>query len=242
MRNLPLRRKLPMVDRACGVALALALCACASPQRTSMERILQEGDCSTVPGIEQLAIAISDHGATVAFQWSGQRFAGTVQTSTASLTTDASYGANRAGEWEKRFPGVSATTTVPGAYLGFPAASNPRAGVFAATVYETQYPAPTASNRGVAVVNLKTSDTVTLAAARRVGSVAVSPDGEYVAVVEIAPATTITSWRDVFGLNRPTESPRYTMYATVYSSGGLVACTRELAARVPSPVVNVAWR
>ena len=207
-----------------------------------MERMLQEGDCSTVPAIQQLAITISDHGSKVTFQWSGQRFAGTVQTSTAALAPDASYGANRAGEWEKRFPSISATTTVPDAFLGFPASSNPRAGVFASAVYEKQYPGPGDANRAVAVVDLKTNGTVMLAAPRRVGSVALSPDADYVALVEIAPASGATGWRDGFGLSRSAESPRYDMYATVYSTGGLVACTRELATRVPSPEVNVAWR
>ena len=237
-----LRLKVPVIAcRGLSIVLALALASCGS-LRPPVERILQEGECGSVPDIERLAITVSDHGARVSFQWSGQRFAGMVQTSTAPVTRDASYGLNQGGEWEKRFPSISATTTVPGAYLGFPAASDPRAGVFAATVYETQYPAPEAVNRAVVVVDLKTNDTVMLAAQRRVGSVALSPKGDYVAVVEIAPAKSMASWRDLLVWQKNTQSPRFDLYATVYATGGLVACTRELATALPSPVVNVEWR
>jgi hypothetical protein len=224
------------------VVVALAFAGCGSWQAPSVERILQEGDCGSVPDIERLAILVSDHGAQVAFHWSGTRFAGMVQTSAAALARDASYGTNAIGEWEKRFPGISATTTIPEAYLGFPASSNARIGKFAATVYDKQYPAANEMNRAVAVVDLKTNDTVLLAAPRRVGSIALSPSGEYVAVVEIAPATSAASWRDFFGLQKSAQSPRFDMYATVYSTSGLVACTRDLALGLPSPVVNVAWR
>ena len=224
------------------VVFALALSACASWQAPSVERVLQEGECGSVPDIEGLAFIVSDHGAQVAFKWSGTRFAGMVQSSAAALTRDASYGTNEVGEWDKRFPGISATTTIPDAYLGFPASSNTRAGKFAATVYDKQYPAASDMNRAVAVVDLKTNDTVILAAPRRVASIAVSPNGEYVAVVEIAPAKSAASWRDFFGLQRSAQSPRFDLYATVFSTSGLVACTRELATGVPSPVVNVAWR
>jgi hypothetical protein len=225
-----------------GVAVAaLALAACAM-QRPPMERILQEGDCASVPDIEHLAITVSDHGAKVAFRWSGQRFAGTVQTSTDPLGRDASYGENRAGEWERRFPGTPAAGAIPNAHLGFPASANPGAGVLAASVYDNPHPGPAAVNRAVAVVDLKTSGTVLLPATRRVGSIAVSPKGDYVAVVEVASATTASSWRDWFGLQTSAQAPRFDLYATVYSTGGLVACTRELATGIPSPVVNVAWR
>jgi hypothetical protein len=225
-----------------GIGLcALALAACAM-QRPPMQRILQEGDCGSVPDIEHLAITVSDHGAKVVFRWSGERFAGTVQTSTDALARDASYGENRAGEWEKRFPGTPAAGAIPGAYLGFPAASNAAAGVLAASLYENQYPGPGEANRAVAVVDLKTSGTVLLAASRRVGSIALSPKGDYVAVVEIASATPASSWRDWFGLQRNAQAPRYDLYATVYSTGGLVACTRDLATGIPSPIANVSWR
>jgi hypothetical protein len=224
------------------VVVALALSACGSWQTPVAERILQEGDCGSVPDIDRLTIVVSDHGAQVAFQWSGTRFAGMVQTSAATLARDASYGTNAPGEWEKRFPGISATTTVPNAYLGFPASSNARIGKFAATVYDKQHPEANEMNRAVAVVDLKTNDTVLLAAPRRVGSIALSPNGEYVAVVEIAPATSAASWRDLFSLQKSAQSPRFDMYATVYSTTGLVACTRDLALGLPSPAVNVAWR
>jgi hypothetical protein len=229
-------------DRGWSVLLAVALGSCGSIPRTPVERILQEGDCASVPDIERLSFTVSDHGAKVSFQWSGTRFGGTVQTSMDALARDASYGVNRAGEWEKRFPAISSSTTISGAYLGFPAASNAGAGVAVATVYETQYPAPNAAHRGVAVVDLKTSDTVMLAAPRRVGSIVVSPKGDYVAIVEIASSTTMGSWRDLLGLQRNAESPRFDVYATVYSTSGLVACTRELATKLPSPIVNAAWR
>ena len=231
-----------LASRGCGIVLALALSACGSLPRPAMERILQEGDCSQVPDIERLSITVSDHGTKVAFQWNGSRFAGTVQTSAASLERDASYGVNRAGEWEKRFPGISAGTTVPGAYLGFPAASDPRAGIFAATVYDTPYPSASETNRAVAVVDLKTNDPVLLTAGRRVGSVALSPKADYVAVVEVTRAATGWSWRDMLGMQRASESARFDAFATVYSTGGLVACTRELATALPSPIVNVAWK
>ena len=65
------------------VVVALALSACGSWQAPSVDRILQEGDCGSVPDIERLAIIVSDHGAQVAFQWSGTRFGGMVQTSAA---------------------------------------------------------------------------------------------------------------------------------------------------------------
>src|SRR5690242_16444170 len=114
----------------------MALAGCAL-QRPSMDRILQEGDCTSVPDIDRLAINVSDHGSKVSFQWGGARFAGTVLTSMEPRARDASYGANGSGEWEKRFPAVSATTTVPGSYLGFPAASDARSGALVAAVYET---------------------------------------------------------------------------------------------------------
>jgi len=46
-----------------------------------------------------------------------------------SLTRDASYGSHAIEEWEKRSPGIFDTATIGDSYLGFPAASNPRAGV-----------------------------------------------------------------------------------------------------------------
>jgi hypothetical protein len=236
------RVKPSFIARRAIIVVAVALSACGSWQAPSVDRVLQEGDCGSVPDIERLAITVSDHGAQVAFHWSGTRFAGMVQTSSAALARDASSGTNAIGEWEKRFPGISATATVPQAYLGFPASSNARVGKFAATVYDKQYPSANDMNRAVAVVDLKTNDTVLLAAPRRVGSIALSPNGEYVAVVEIAPATSAASWRDIFVLQRSAQGPRYDMYATVYATSGLVACTRELALGVPSPVVNVAWR
>jgi hypothetical protein len=75
-----------------------------------------------------------------------------------------------------------------------------------------------------------------------VGGIAVSPQGDYVAVVEIAPASTMRNWRDIFVWQKSTEGARYDIHATVYGTGGLVACTREITAGVPSPIVNVAWR
>ena len=69
-------KALMMAYRGWSVVLALALASCGSLQRPVAERILQEGDCGTVPDIERLAITVSDHGAKVSFQWSGQRFAG----------------------------------------------------------------------------------------------------------------------------------------------------------------------
>lgn len=231
-----------IASRGLAVVCALGLTACGSLPRAPLERVLQEGDCATVPAIERLVITVSDHGTKVAFQWSGSRFAGTVQTSAAALERDASYGANGPGEWEKRFPGISATGTVPDAFLGFPAVSDPRAGIFAAAVYATQYPAPGDASRGVAVVNLKSGNPVVLPATRRVGSVALSPDAGYVAVVEVAPVAASWNWRDLFAMQRTAESARFDVHATVYSTDGLVACTRELAAATPSPVVNVAWK
>jgi hypothetical protein len=222
--------------------VALALAACGSIPRSPVERILQEGDCAAVPDIERLAIIVSDHGTKVSFQWNGTRFAGTVQTSTGTLARDASWGVNRAGEWESRFPGVSATTTVEGSFLGFPAASNPRAGILAATAYETRYPAQGEVNRAVAVVDLKSNQTALLPASRRVASIALSPDGDYVAVVETLPAASTAGWRDLFGLRSSAQSPRSDVHATVYSTGGLVACTRQLATGLPSAVVNSSWR
>ena len=230
-----------MAHRGWSLLAALLLGAC-SMGRGAGERVLQEGDCASVPDIEHLAITISDHGAKVTFQWSGTGFAGMVQTSAVPLTRDASYGSNGIGEWESRFPGISATETVPGAYLGFPAASDPRAGIFAARVYETRHPAADQGNRAVAVVNLTTNDTVLLAAPRRVGSLALSPGSQYVAIVEIAPATTTTGWRDLMGMQQSAQSPRFDLYATVYATTGLAACARPLATALPSPVVNIAWR
>jgi hypothetical protein len=228
--------------RRCLLVVAFVLGGCGYLPRAPVERIMQEGNCADVSGIERLAITISDHGTKVAFQWSGSRFAGMVQTSSETLARDASHGVNEPGEWEKRFPQVSATAAVPGSYLGFPAALNAQAGVLAATVYETQYPRADAGNRAAAVVDQKTGSTVLLAAPRRVGGIAVSPQGDYVAVVEIAPASTMRNWRDIFVWQKSTEGARYDIHATVYGTGGLVACTREITAGVPSPIVNVAWR
>ena len=223
------------------VLLACALSACGYLKPTPVERILQDGDCATVPDIERLAITVSDHGAKVSFQWSGTRFAGMVQTSTAALARDASYGTNQIGEWDRKFPDVSATTTIPDSYLGFPAASNPRAGVLAAAVYDVQYPAANETNRAVVVVDLKTKGTVLLVAPRRVNSIAISPKGDYLAVLEIAPAAKLSNWRDLFVWDKSKEGPRYDVYATVFSISGLAACTREVTAGVPSPIVNVVW-
>ena len=223
------------------VIVAIIVGGCGYLPRPPVERVLQDGSCAEVPDIERLVITVSDHGTKVAFQWGGSRFAGMVQTSSEALTRDASYGSNQPGEWEKRFPQTSATATLPGSYLGFPASSNAQAGVLAATVYEAQ-PAPDAVNRGAAVVDLKTGGTVLLAAPRRVSSIAVSPKGDYVVVVETAPASKMATWRDLLVWQKSTESPRYDIYATVFGAGGLVACTREITAGVPSPIVNVAWR
>jgi hypothetical protein len=165
-----------------------------------------------------------------------------VQTSSETLARDASAGANQPGEWEKRFPQASPTAAVPGSFLGFPASLNAQAGVLAATVYETQYPPPDASSRAAAVVDLKTGSTALLGASRRVSSIAVSPKGDYAAVVEIAPASKTSNWRDIFIWQKSTESARYDLYASIYGTGGLLACTRQVAAGVPSPVVNTAWR
>ena len=62
------------------------------------------------------------------------------------------------------------------------------------------------------------------------------------AVVENAPASKTGNWRDIFVWQRSTESARYDLYASIYGTGGLLACTRQIAAGVPSPVVNTAWR
>ena len=227
--------------RSFGIVLAIALAGCASLQRPSMERILQEGDCASVPDIDRLSINVSDHGSKVSFRWSGSRFAGTVLTSMEPLARDASSGANVAGEWDKRFPGISATTTVPGSYLGFPASSDPRAGTFVAAVYETQYPAASELNRAVVVVELKSGGTVLLNAPRRVRSIALSPKGDYVAILESTPAKSMGSLRDWFSFDRRSDAARFDVYATVYSTSGLVACTREVAAGLPAPLVNMNW-
>jgi hypothetical protein len=224
------------------VVAAFVVGGCGYLPRAPVERIMQDGNCAEVPDIERLSITISDHGTKVAFQWSGSRFAGMVQTSSETLARDASAGANDPGEWEKRFPQTSATAAVPGSYLGFPASLNAQAGVIAATVYETQYPRPDAGNRAAAVVDLKTGSAVLLGASRRVSSIALSPKGDYVAVVEIAPASKRSNWRDIFVWQKGTEGARYDLYASVYGTGGLLACTRQIAAGVPSPVVNTAWR
>jgi hypothetical protein len=224
------------------VLVALVMGGCGYLPRAPVERIMQDGNCAEVPDIERLAITVSDHGTKVGFHWSGSRFAGMVQTSSEALARDASYVANQPGEWERRFPQTPATAAVPGSYLGFPASMNAQAGVLAATVYETQYPAPDAGNRAAAVVDLRTGGTVLLAASRRVTSIAVSPKGDYVALVEITPASKMATWRDLLVWQKGSESPRYDVYATVYGAGGLVACTREITAGVPSPIVNVVWR
>jgi len=112
----------------------------------------------------------------------------------------------------------------------------------AASVYDVRYPAATASNRAVVVVDLASKATVLLPATRRVGSIALSPKGDYVPVFEVAPSSKMPSWRDLLVWEKSAPSTRYDVYATVYSAGGLVACTRELAPRLPSPVVNATWR
>jgi len=67
------------------------------------------------------------------------------------------------------------------------------------------------------------------------------PKGDYLAVLEIAPAAKLTNWRDLFVWEKSREGPRYDIYATVFSTSGLAACTREVTAGVPSPIVNVVW-
>ena len=72
--------------------LALVLAACGLIPRPPVERILEDGDCSTVPAIERLAITVSDRGSQVLFRWSGTRFGGMVQTAVGVVPRDASFG------------------------------------------------------------------------------------------------------------------------------------------------------
>src|SRR5262249_35699226 len=181
--------------------LILALVACGTTKRNPVERILEDGDCATVPDIERLSITLSDHGAKVVFRWSATRFAGTVLTDTGPFPKDPSAGANQAGEWQRRFPDVSATTAVPCSFLGVPAASNAKAGVLAAAVYEEEYPSAGSLTRGVAVVDVKAQSTQLIGTQRRVQSVAWSPKGDYVTVVEVAPTARMDGWREWFGLS-----------------------------------------
>jgi hypothetical protein len=224
--------------RYLSLILILALASCGTLKRYSVERILEDGDCAAVPDIERLAITLSDHGTKVVFRWSATRFAGTVLTDTGPFPKDPSAGAP--GEWAKRFPEVSATTPVPGSFLGFPAASNAKAGVLAGAVYENEYPPAGSLTRGVAVVDVKTQRTQLIGTQRRVQSVALSPKGDYVAVVEVAPTATTGGWREWFGLSPAPATTQWDVHATVYS-GGLVGCSKRIASGLPSANTSMVW-
>jgi hypothetical protein len=222
------------------VLLACALAACASAPR--VDRILEDGNCATAPDIERLIITMSDYGSKVEFRWSRTRFAGMVVASSGAPATDASYGANQVGEWERRFPAVSATTTIPGAFLGFPAASNAGAGVLAAAVYDEQYPVSGSPSSAVVVVDLKTHYTQLVGMKGRVSNVVWSPKGDYVAVLEIAPAARLPGFLDMFTFSAPPSRAQFDIYATIYSASGLAACTRRVASGLPTPSPTAAWR
>jgi hypothetical protein len=223
------------------VLLASAIAGCGTFPRLQAERILEDGDCATVPDIERLAMTVSDHGTKVVFRWSATRFAGTVLTDSGPFPKDASSGPNQPGEWEKRFAEVSAANAIPGSFLGFPAASNARAGVLAAAIYEEQYPATGTYARAVAIVDVKAQRAQILGTQRRVQSVAWSPKGDYAAVLETAPTTKLPGWREMFGLSSPQSAPQSDVHATIYHAGGLVGCSRRLASGLPSPNTSVAW-
>ena len=222
------------------VLLAVTLAACTSVPR--VDRILEDGDCATAPDIERLVITMSDYGSKVEFRWSRTRFAGMVTASSGAPATDASYGANQVGEWERRFPAVSATATIPGAFLGFPAASNGRADLLAAAVYDEQYPASGSPSSSVVVVDLKTHYTQLVGMKGRVSSVVWSPKGDYVAVLEIAPAAKLPRLLDMFTFSSAPSRPQFDVYATIYSTSGLAACTRRVAGGLPTPSPTAAWR
>jgi hypothetical protein len=221
------------------ILLAFALAACTSAP--TADRILEDGDCGTVPDIERLSITVSDRGTKVAFRWTRTRFAGMVIAGTGAVEKDSSYGVNQPGVWERRFPDVSATTTVPGSFLGFPAASDKRAGILAATVYDERYPGPGIPSIAVVVVDLKTRATQLVGARRRVDGIAWSAKGDYFAVLESAPTTRMGGWRDLFSFSSPQSAAQSDVHMTVYSASGLAACSRLVASGLPAPSGSVAW-
>jgi hypothetical protein len=220
--------------------LALVIAACGSVTRSPVERILEDGDCSTVPDIERRAITVSDRGSQVTFRWNGTRFGGMVQTAVGAVPRDASYGPNSAGEWERRFPDVSATTTIPGAFLGFPAAADPRAGVLAAAVYDERYTPPAANSRGAVIVDVKTSQTQLVGKPGKIQGMAWSPKGDYVTLLEVAPPHENARIAGDVGI-RLSAAPQFDMHATVYAASGLAACSRLVASALPTPSAGVAW-
>jgi hypothetical protein len=230
-----LRKLLPGV-------LVLTLSACGALRPYGVERVLEGGDCDPVPDIERLSFTVSDHGTLVTFKWQKTRFAGAVLTGRGGHARDASAGANQPGEWQKRFPQVSATETVAGSFLGFPAAGDASAGVVAAAVYEAQYPPPGAPGKGIVVVDQKARTTQLIGATRRVAGIAWAPKGEYFAVVDLSPTAQARGWRDLFVWGAPpAAATQYDVFASVYHAGGLIACNQKLAGEVPSPNPNVAW-
>ncbi|MCC6194423.1 MAG: hypothetical protein IT518_08150 [Burkholderiales bacterium] len=237
----PRRRPGGLVPALLG-SLVLALAACGALRPYGVERILEGGDCDPVPDIEQLAITLSDHGTLVAFKWQKTRFAGAVLTQRSGQQRDASAGSNQPGEWEKRFPQVSATDTIAGSFLGFPAAVNASAGMLGAAVYDTRYPSPGTPGKGIAVVDQNARTTQLVGATRRVAGIAWAPKGEYFAVVELAPSSQMKGWRDLFAWGAPpAAAAQYDVFASVYHAGGLLACNKKLAGGVPSPNPNVIW-
>jgi hypothetical protein len=222
-------------------SLVLAVAACGAIRPYGVERVLEGGDCDPVPDIERLAITLSDHGTLVAFKWQRTRFAGAVLTQRDRPPRDASAGDNQPGAWQKRFPQVSPTDTVAGAFLGFPAAANAAAGVVAATLYDVQYPPAGAPGKGVVVVDPQAQTTQVIPATRRVAAIAWAPKGEYLAVVELAPAAQMKGWRDWFVSGAPAAPARYDVFASVYHVGGLLACNKKLAGDAPAPNPNVVW-
>jgi hypothetical protein len=230
------------MKRALLLSLVLALTGCGALRPYGVERILEGGDCDPVPDIERLAMTLSDHGTLVTFKWQKTRFAGAVLTQRGGQPRDASAGTNQPGEWEKRFPQVSATDAIAGSFLGFPAAANASAGVLGAAVYETQYPPPGAPGKGIAVVDQKAQTTHLIGATRRVASIAWAPKGEYFAVVELAPTSQMKGWRDLFAWGAPpAAATQYDVFASVYHVGGLLACNKKLVGAVPSPNPSVVW-
>ncbi|MFO1324749.1 MAG: hypothetical protein U1F15_11865 [Burkholderiales bacterium] len=219
--------------------LALVLAACASAPQA--DRILEDGDCGTVPDVERLAIMVSDRGTKVSFRWTRTRFAGMVLAGSGPVEKGSSYGANQPGVWERRFPDASATTTVPGSFLGFPAAANARAGVLAAAVYDERYPAPGTSSSAVVVVDLRSRGTQFVGGRTHVDGIAWSPNGDYFAVLESAPTARMSGWRDLFSFASPPPTAQYDVHATIYSASGLAACSRRVGSGLPAPTPGIGW-
>lgn len=218
-------------------AFALAACASAPP----VDRILEDGDCGTVPDIGRIAIMVSDRGTKVSFRWTRTRFAGMALAGSGAVEKDASHGMNQPGAWERRFPDVSATNTVPGSFLGFPAAANERAGVLAAAVFDERYPASGSLSSAVVVVDVKTRGTQLVGARRRVDGIAWSPKGDYFAVLESAPTARTSGWRNLFSFGSPPSTEQYDVHATIYAASGLAACSRLVASGLPAPTPSVGW-